>query len=120
MYLSKLEIKDVRFTPISALNGDNVVERSLNMQWYDGSTLMHLLENIHIGSDHNHIDCRFPVQYVVRPQSKEFPDYRGYAGRIEGGIFKPGDKVTVLPSGFTSYIKSIDTDVVVLAINTYL
>lgn len=108
-FASKLEIKDVRFTPISALNGDNVVERSLNMQWYDGSTLMHLLENIHIGSDHNHIDCRFPVQYVVRPQSKEFPDYRGYAGRIEGGIFKPGDKVTVLPSGFTSYIKSIDT-----------
>jgi len=108
-FASKLEIKDVRFIPISALNGDNVVERSLNMQWYDGSTLMHLLENIHIGSDHNHIDCRFPVQYVVRPQSKEFPDYRGYAGRIEGGIFKPGDKVTVLPSGFTSYIKSIDT-----------
>lgn len=108
-FASKLEIKDVRFTPISALNGDNVVERSLNMQWYDGSTLMHLLENIHIGSDHNHIDCRFPVQYVVRPQSKEFPDYRGYGGRIEGGIFKPGDKVTVLPSGFTSYIKSIDT-----------
>ena len=108
-FASKLEIKDVRFTPISALNGDNVVKRSLNMQWYDGSTLMHLLENIHIGSDHNHIDCRFPVQYVVRPQSKEFPDYRGYAGRIEGGIFKPGDKVTVLPSGFTSYIKSIDT-----------
>ncbi len=108
-FASKLEIKDVRFIPISALNGDNVVKRSLNMQWYDGSTLMHLLENIHIGSDHNHIDCRFPVQYVVRPQSKEFPDYRGYAGRIEGGIFKPGDKVTVLPSGFTSYIKSIDT-----------
>ena len=108
-FASKLEIKDVRFTPISALNGDNVVKRSLNMQWYDGSTLMHLLENIHIGSDHNHIDCRFPVQYVVRPQSKEFPDYRGYAGRIEGGIFKPGDKVTVLPSGFTSYIKSIDS-----------
>ena len=108
-FASKLEIKDVRFTPISALNGDNVVERSLNMNWYDGSTLIHLLENIHIGSDHNLIDCRFPVQYVVRPQSKEFPDYRGYAGRIEGGVFKIGDKVTVLPSGFTSYIKSIDT-----------
>ncbi len=90
-FASKLEIKDVRFIPISALNGDNVVERSENMNWYDGSTLMHLLENIHIGSDHNHVDCRFPVQYVVRPQSKEFPDYRGYAGRIEGGIFKPGD-----------------------------
>ncbi|HIG32109.1 MAG TPA: sulfate adenylyltransferase subunit CysN [Flavobacteriales bacterium] len=108
-FASKLEIKDVRFIPISALNGDNVVDRSVNMDWYDGSTLMHLLENIHIGSDHNHVDCRFPVQYVVRPQSVEFPDYRGYAGRIEGGVFKPGDEVIVLPSGFTSKIKSIDT-----------
>ena len=107
-FVSKLEIKDVRFIPISALNGDNVVNRSANMDWYDGSTLMHLLENIHIGSDHNHVDCRFPVQYVVRPQSVEFPDYRGYAGRIEGGVFKPGDEVVVLPSGFTSKIKSID------------
>jgi sulfate adenylyltransferase subunit 1 len=108
-FASKLEIKDVRFIPISALNGDNVVDRSVNMDWYDGSTLMHLLENIHIGSDHNHVDCRFPVQYVVRPQSAEFPDYRGYAGRIEGGVFKPGDEVIILPSGFTSKIKSIDT-----------
>ena len=108
-FATKLEIKDVRFIPISALNGDNVVDRSENMDWYDGSTLMHLLENIHIGSDHNHVDCRFPVQYVVRPQSAEYPDYRGYAGRIEGGVFKAGDEVTVLPSGFTSKIKSIDT-----------
>jgi sulfate adenylyltransferase subunit 1 len=108
-FSSKLEIKDVRFIPISALNGDNVVDRSENMDWYEGSTLMHLLENIHIGSDQNHVDCRFPVQFVVRPQSKDHPDYRGYAGRIEGGVFKPGDDVTVLPSGFTSKIKSIDT-----------
>jgi sulfate adenylyltransferase subunit 1 len=108
-FAAKLEIKDVRFIPISALNGDNVVDRSKNMDWYDGSTLMHLLENIHIGSDQNHVDCRFPVQFVVRPQSKEYPDYRGYAGRIEGGVFKPGDDVVVLPSGFTSKIKSIDT-----------
>ena len=108
-FATKLEIKDVRFIPISALNGDNVVDRSENMDWYDGSTLMHLLENIHIGSDHNHVDCRFPVQFVVRPQSKEYPDYRGYAGRIEGGVFKPGDDVSVLPSGFTSKIKAIDT-----------
>ena len=108
-FATKLEIKDVRFIPISALNGDNVVDRSENMDWYDGSTLMHLLENIHIGSDHNHVDCRFPVQYVVRPQSAQYPDYRGYAGRIEGGVFKAGDEVTVLPSGFTSKIKSIDT-----------
>ena len=108
-FSSKLEIKDVHFIPISALNGDNVVDRSENMNWYEGSTLMHLLENIHIGSDQNHVDCRFPVQYVVRPQSPEHPDYRGYAGRIEGGVFKPGDDVTILPSGFTSRIKSIDT-----------
>ena len=108
-FATKLEIKDVRFIPISALNGDNVVDRSKNMDWYDGSTLMHLLENIHIGSDHNHVDCRFPVQFVIRPQSKEYPDYRGYAGRIEGGVFKPGDDVSVLPSGFTSKIKAIDT-----------
>jgi len=108
-FATKLEIKDVRFIPISALNGDNVVDRSTNMDWYDGSTLMHLLENIHIGSDQNHVDCRFPVQYVVRPQSKEYPDYRGYAGRVEGGVFKAGDDVIVLPSGFTSKIKSIDT-----------
>ena len=108
-FSSKLEIKDIHFIPISALNGDNVVDRSKNMDWYEGATLMHLLENIHIGSDQNHVDCRFPIQFVVRPQSKEYPDYRGYAGRIEGGVFKPGDNVTVLPSGFTSKIKSIDT-----------
>lgn len=108
-FASKLEIKDIHFIPISALNGDNVVDRSKNMGWHEGSTLMHLLENIHIGSDHNHVDCRFPVQFVIRPQSVEHPDYRGYAGRIEGGVFKPNDKITVLPSGFKSKIKSIDT-----------
>ena len=109
IFSSKLEIKDVHFIPISALNGDNVVERSKKMDWYEGSTLMHLLENVHIGSDENHIDCRFPVQYVIRPQTKEYPDYRGYAGRIAGGVFKTGDKVKVLPSGIDSKIKSIDT-----------
>ena len=108
-FASKLEIKDIHFIPISALNGDNIVDRSENMNWYEGSTLIHLLENIHIGSDHNHVDCRFPVQFVVRPQSDKYPDYRGYAGRIEGGVFKPGDEVTILPSGFKSKIKSIDT-----------
>ena len=77
------------------------------MLWYEGSTLLYLLENIHIGSDQNHVDCRFPVQYVVRPQSKEFPDYRGYAGRVAGGVFKPNDEVMILPSGFTSKITSI-------------
>ena len=108
-FSSKLEIQDIHFVPLSALHGDNVVDRSSNMDWYEGSTLLHLLENVHIGSDHNHVDCRFPVQYVVRPQSKKYPDYRGYAGRISGGVFKPGDEVMVLPSGFTSKIKSIDT-----------
>jgi len=108
-FSSKLKTQDVRFIPISALNGDNVVNRSSKMDWYEGGTLLHTLENIHIASDHNHIDCRFPVQHVIRPQKKEFHDYRGYAGRIAGGVFKKGDKVTVLPSGFESSIKSIDT-----------
>lgn len=108
-FSSKLDIKDVRFIPISALKGDNVVKRSEKTPWYDGPTLLYTLENVHIGSDHNHIDSRMPVQYVIRPQSTEYHDYRGYAGRIAGGIFKPGDDVMVLPSGFTSKIKSIDT-----------
>ena len=108
-FSSKLDVKDVRFIPISALKGDNVVNRSEEMDWYEGSTLLYTLENIHIGSDHNHIDCRFPVQTVIRPQTDEFHDYRGYAGRIAGGVFKPGDEIIVLPSGFTSQIKSIDT-----------
>jgi sulfate adenylyltransferase subunit 1 len=108
-FSSKLNVKDIHFVPLSALKGDNVVNKSENMDWYQGSTLMYLLENIHIGSDYNHIDCRFPVQNVIRPQSTEYHDYRGYAGRIAGGIFKPGDDVMVLPSGFTSKIKSIDT-----------
>lgn len=108
-FSSKLDVKDVHFIPISALKGDNVVNQSENMPWYKGTTLMYLLENIHIGSDYNHIDCRFPVQYVIRPQKDQYHDYRGYAGRIAGGIFKAGDKVTVLPSGFNSKIKSIDS-----------
>jgi sulfate adenylyltransferase subunit 1 len=108
-FASKLEVKDIHFLPISALLGDNVVDRSEKMDWYEGSTLLYLLENVHIGSDNNHIDCRFPVQFVIRPQSDEFHDYRGYAGRISSGVFKPGDDVMVLPSGFTSRIKSIDT-----------
>ncbi|MCB0284498.1 MAG: sulfate adenylyltransferase subunit CysN [Calditrichae bacterium] len=107
-FSAKLDIQDIRFVPISALKGDNVVDRSTNMTWYNGPTLMYLLETIYIASDNNHIDTRFPVQYVVRPQTAEFPDYRGYAGRIAGGSFKKGDRVLVLPSGFTSKIKSID------------
>ncbi|WP_375582890.1 sulfate adenylyltransferase subunit 1 [Cyclobacterium xiamenense] len=107
-FASKMEIKDVHFVPISALKGDNVVDRSKNMEWYEGPTLLYLLENVHIASDLNHIDCRFPVQMVIRPHTHEHRDFRGYAGRIEGGIFKPGDDVKVLPSGFTSKIKTIE------------
>lgn len=105
---SKLSVKDIRFVPISALKGDNVVDRSTKMDWYDGPTLMYLLENIHISSDINHDDFRFPVQYVIRPQSAEWPDYRGYAGRIASGAIKVGDEVSVLPSGFSSRVKTID------------
>ncbi len=108
-FASKLDVHDVQFIPISALKGDNVVNRSENMDWYEGSTLLYTLETIHISSDHNHIDCRFPVQTVIRPKNDKYHDYRGYAGRIAGGIFKPDDEVMVLPSGFTSKIKTIDT-----------
>ncbi|MEL6804555.1 MAG: GTP-binding protein, partial [Bacteroidota bacterium] len=108
-FSNKLDVKDVYFIPISALTGDNVVDRSENMPWYEGSTLLYYLENVHIGSDHNFIDSRFPVQYVIRPYTDEYHDYRGYAGRVAGGIVRPGDDVTVLPSGFTSKVASIDT-----------
>ncbi|MCB0505968.1 MAG: sulfate adenylyltransferase subunit CysN [Cyclobacteriaceae bacterium] len=108
LFSSKLNVGDIRFIPISALKGDNVVNKSENMPWYQGSTLLYLLETIHIGSDHNHVDCRFPVQTVIRPQSDKYHDFRGYAGRIASGVFKPGDKVAVLPSGFTSTIKTIE------------
>ena len=108
-YAAKLDMLDIRFIPISALKGDNVVDRSLHMNWYQGPTLLYLLETIHIASDLNLVDGRFPVQYVIRPQSQEYHDYRGYAGRIASGIFTVGDKVKVLPSGFTSRIKTIDS-----------
>jgi len=104
----KLDIQDVRFIPISALHGDNVVERSTRMDWYGGPTLMYYLENVHIRSDINYVDFRFPVQYVIRPQSESFHDYRGYAGRIASGFINKGDRVMVLPSGLTSSVKSID------------
>jgi len=107
-FSSKLEIKDVQFIPISALEGDNVVNRSKNMDWYEGSTLMYHLETVHISSDYNHIDCRFPVQSVIRPHRHEHQDFRGFAGRIDGGVFKVGDKVKSLPSGFVSTIKTIE------------
>lgn len=107
-FSSKLDVHDIQFVPISALAGDNVVNRSENMVWYQGATLLHMLETVHIESDHNHIDSRFPVQYVVRPQTKEHQDFRGYAGRVAGGIFRPGDEIVTLPSGFSSKIKAIE------------
>jgi len=107
-FISKLEIRDIYFIPISALLGDNVVDKSQNMKWYEGSPLLYILENIHIGSDENLIDCRFPVQYVIRPRNDKYHDYRGYAGKISSGIFKPQDRIKILPSGFISTIKSIE------------
>jgi sulfate adenylyltransferase subunit 1 len=108
-FSSKLSVPDVQYIPISALNGDNVVDKSPRMDWYKGGTLMYVLENVNLGGDMNHIDSRFPVQYVIRPQNDQFHDFRGYAGRIEGGVFKPGDDVIALPTGFASKIKSIET-----------
>ncbi len=107
-FATKLSIPDLEVIPISALKGDNVVNRSENMPWYNGSSLMHHLENIHVASDRDLVDTRLPVQYVIRPKSDEFHDYRGYAGQVAGGVLKPGDEVVVLPSGLTSKIAGID------------
>ena len=107
-FSSKLDIKDIQFVPISALKGDNVVDRSSNMNWYEGETLLYKLENVHISSDLNFVDCRFPIQTVIRPHTLDNQDFRGFAGRIESGIFKPGDKIKTLPSGFVSTIKTIE------------
>ena len=109
-FSSKLEVRDIRFIPISALKGDNVVDRSKRMDWYQGPTLMYLLDNIHISGDLNHIDRRLPVQYVVRPMTEAWHDYRGYAGRIAGGALRVGDEVQVLPAGFNTRIKSIHSE----------
>ena len=108
-FARRLDIYDLRFVPVSALKGDNIVEPSANMPWYHGPTVLELLEEIHIGSDENLIDVRFPVQYVIRPHRHDFSDYRGYAGKVSGGLMKPGDEVVVLPSGFSSTIKNIST-----------
>jgi sulfate adenylyltransferase large subunit len=107
-FATKLNIPDLEVIPISALQGDNVVNRSENMPWYAGSTLMHHLEHIHVASDRDLLDVRFPVQFVVRPKSDDYHDYRGYAGQVAGGVLKPGDEVVVLPSGMTSTIEGID------------
>jgi sulfate adenylyltransferase, large subunit len=107
-FAAKLNIPDLQVIPISALKGDNVVTRSASMSWYEGPSLMHHLEHLHIASDRDLRDVRFPVQYVIRPKSDDHHDYRGYAGRIAGGVLKPGDEVVVLPSGMTSTIEAID------------
>lgn len=109
LFAAKLDVKDIHFIPVSALKGDNIVKRSENMPWYQGSTLLYYLENVHIGSDENLIDPRFPVQYVIRPLTDAHHDYRGYAGRVASGIFRKGDEVLLLPSGFTTRIRRIDT-----------
>lgn len=106
-FAAKLDVTDVHYIPISALMGDNVVHRSEKTKWYEGPTLMYYLENVHIASDHNFIDSRFPIQYVIRPYTDEFHDYRGYAGRMAGGVLKVGDEVTLLPSGFSTKISQI-------------
>ena len=108
-FARKLEVTDLAFVPISALHGDNIVHRSVNMPWYEGASLLHHLEEVHIASDRNLIDVRFPVQYVIRPRDDAHHDYRGYAGQVAGGVLRPGDPVVALPSGFESTIASIDT-----------
>ncbi|WP_432834955.1 sulfate adenylyltransferase subunit CysN [Dactylosporangium sp. CA-092794] len=108
-FAAKLEAPDLTVIPISALHGDNLVSRSERMPWYDGPSLLHHLEHVHIASDRNLVDVRFPVQYVIRPQSTTVSDYRGYAGQIASGVMKPGDEIMVLPSGFTTRITHIET-----------
>jgi bifunctional enzyme CysN/CysC len=108
-FATKLDVADLTFIPVSALHGDNVVTRSPNSPWYEGASLLHHLEEVHIASDRNLIDVRYPVQYVIRPHSDDWHDYRGYAGTVAGGVLKPGDAVVVLPSGFASTIAAIET-----------
>jgi bifunctional enzyme CysN/CysC len=108
-FATRLNVKDLRVIPVSALHGDNMVTRSTKMPWYDGPTLLHHLENLYFASDRNLIDVRFPVQFVVRPKSKDHHDYRGYAGQVAGGVLKAGDDVMVLPSGLTTRVASVET-----------
>ena len=108
-FARKLEFTDLTFIPVSAALGDNVIQHSPNTPWYQGPTLLWYLENVYTGSDRNLIDPRFPVQYVVRPHSNDFHDYRGFAGTVAGGAFRPGDEVTVLPSGLSARLRTIDT-----------
>jgi len=108
-FATKLRVPDLTVLPVSALHGDNVVTRSEKMPWFDGPSLLHHLETVHVASDRNLIDVRFPVQYVIRPQSDAWHDYRGYAGQVAGGVMKKGDDVMILPSGYLSRISAIET-----------
>jgi bifunctional enzyme CysN/CysC len=108
-FATRLRVRDLTFIPVSALQGDNVVVRSERTPWFEGSTLLSHLERLHVASDRNFVDVRFPVQYVVRPQSYDVIDYRGYAGTVASGVLKPGDRVVALPSGLESTIKAIHT-----------
>ncbi len=108
-FASRLRVHDLSFVPVSALQGDNVVERGDNSPWYDGAPLLSLLEHLYVASDRNLVDVRFPVQYVIRPQSHEHRDFRGYAGTVASGVLRPGDPVLALPTGFTTSIASIET-----------
>ncbi|WP_025617074.1 sulfate adenylyltransferase subunit 1 [Salinispora cortesiana] len=108
-FAAKLDVPDLTVVPVSALHGDNIVSRSEKMPWYEGPSLLHHLERVHIASDRNLVDVRFPVQYVIRPQSTTVTDYRGYAGQVASGVLKPDDEVMVLPSGFTSRIAAVET-----------
>jgi bifunctional enzyme CysN/CysC len=108
-FASRLRVRDLSFIPISALQGDNVVTQSKNMPWYDGLPVLRHLERLYVASDRNMVDVRFPVQYVIRPQSNTVRDFRGYAGTVASGVLKPGDPVMVLPSGLETTIESIST-----------
>ena len=109
-FASRLDnIVDITFIPVSALLGDNIVDKSTNMPWYQGPALLYYLETVYIGADENHVEARFPVQWVIRPHSNKWHDFRGFAGRIAGGVFRPGDNIKVMPSGFESTIKAIHT-----------
>ena len=105
---TSLGLKDIKYIPISAINGDNIVEKSPAFPWYEGESLLHILENVEVASDINYTDARFPVQYVIRPQTEALHDYRGYAGKVISGIYKKGDKITVQPSGLESTISAIE------------
>lgn len=108
-YAERLDAADIQFVPVAALHGDNVVEKSARMPWYEGSPLLYTLETVYVRNDANHVDARFPVQSVIRPQDHATPDFRGLAGQVASGVFKPGDEIVHLPTGFNARIKTISS-----------